>query len=579
MNLGTWLSGKVAQGVLLSLLVASVLLSVPATEAQASGIVTDAGVLLADFENVGDWTIGGVGASQEADTTYFKEGTQSLKLNSVNGAVAYTTRVISENLSSAANFVWWFYVSDLSKLNYVGIYISSSTTFAKFYYLNLYSSQFSPGWNHVVVSRSSLYNSGGESWDNTMVRLRVRNAAVAGQDVSVSWDDFRHSYTAGTRVILAFDDEYIGQYDKAYPIMAANNQKGTLFLSTSRVGLAGRMTLANIQTLHLAGWDVSNHTLNHIDLTTANATTLESEVSGGYDWLVANGFGGTAGMFAYPYGLYNDAVVAEVSEKHYMARATVLGSFQAHLIPDGASEYYLKTLVSGNITDTNTTKATIDAVILQNGLLILTFHDIVDSDADNLEEYLTAKFQIISDYLAAKQALGLLVVETLSQYYREVGTSPSVATLPFGNIILGGDGVSVLLSGSLSSLGSTPIGSCWVEYGATSALGSATSLQELSVPSVFSDTLTVGKSQPKAYYRAVASNAAGTTYGATLSINFPSTVGNFLLRSLLRVILAGVILVGVVRAGSEGGPVLLLAALVGIIAFVVVDGFITLLIS
>lgn len=64
-----------------------------------------------------------------------------------------------------------------------------------------------------------------------------------------------------------------------------------------------------------------------------------------------------------------------------------------------------------------TVLAKIDATISRNGFLTLFFHRIVDSDADEANDYLTADFQTISDYLKTKQDAGLLEVITYSDYY------------------------------------------------------------------------------------------------------------------------------------------------------------------
>ncbi len=55
----------------------------------------------------------------------------------------------------------------------------------------------------------------------------------------------------------------------------------------------------------------------------------------------------------------------------------------------------------------------------------------------------------------------------------------------------------------------------------------------------------------------------------------PSAAGGFILRSLLRVVLAGAILVGVIMIGRRGGSIaLLVSAVIGIIAFVIVNSII-----
>lgn len=381
--------------------------------------ISDPGTLLDGFENVADWSVSGTGATAENDATLYKQGTQSIKLNATNGNWAsLEKRGLSLDLSSGDGFPFWFYVHDATKLISFTLFITSENDYSK-YFSKVFGSFFT-GWNYLASVKSEFSNTGEESWNNTMVRMKFKTRPEAGQDASVSFDDLRFGVAGLPKVILTFDDNFAGQRDEAYPIMSANGQKGVAFICHDKISLGDRLSLADMQMLRDNGWDICNHTISHPYLTTISQEELETEINGMYDYLVTNGFKDTAKFFAYPMGQFNDAVIAKVKQRHVLARE-VSNEGQPHFRISNYDDlqfrltgYYVQ-----NTTSTETLQGIIDREIERCSVLILMFHNIVDADAGNLQ-YLTADFQTISDYLKTKQDAGDLEVITFSDYYNAI---------------------------------------------------------------------------------------------------------------------------------------------------------------
>ena len=379
--------------------------------------ISDPGTLLEGFENVADWTVTGAGATAQNDANLFTQGSQSIQVNAVNGNYAYVTKSdLTLDLSVEDIFSFWVYIPDKSKLSNIIFYVTSTTSFSK--YFSRTFSIYKNGWNNLVLPKSRFTNTGSESWNNVMVKLRFRLNLISGQDISINFDELRFGIEGKTKIIVTFDDGWNSQIDKGYPIMAANGQRGVAFITTNAVGTGSYMTLAELTTLRDAGWDISNHTAAHKHLATVSQEEMEADIDGGYDWLVANGFGNTAKFFAYPYGGYNDAVVTKVKERHILARKTSLSTYAHFKIVNYYDlQYTLDALSVANYISVASVETEISTVIEAGGLLILLFHKIVDSDAYEGTEYLTADFQAISDYLKTKQDAGLLEVITFCDYY------------------------------------------------------------------------------------------------------------------------------------------------------------------
>jgi hypothetical protein len=95
----------------------------------------------------------------------------------------------------------------------------------------------------------------------------------------------------------------------------------------------------------------------------------------------------------------------------------------------------MKTLLVDGLQDSNTPKTTvsyikseIDNTITHDGLLIISFHNIVDTTPSYNEEYLTSDFKQISDYLKSRS--DAVDVVSMSDYFFSVTPTPTPTETP-----------------------------------------------------------------------------------------------------------------------------------------------------
>jgi peptidoglycan/xylan/chitin deacetylase (PgdA/CDA1 family) len=221
------------------------------------------------------------------------------------------------------------------------------------------------------------------------------------------------------RIILTFDDGYDSVYEKAYPIMSANGQKGVAFVCNGWNDNPTYMTLAKQQALYNAGWDISNHTYEHNNLSTDNETDMQTHINQCTNYLKQY-FPRSWKFIAYPWGLYNQNVIAYCNSQGFIFGRTILVDTyenQLNLATDNLME--LKLQICRDTTTIEEMKGYVDDVIALKGLVILIFHTIVDADADNGNKVLTATFQELSNYIKTKTDAGLLKCVTMSEYYND----------------------------------------------------------------------------------------------------------------------------------------------------------------
>jgi hypothetical protein len=77
-----------------------------------------------------------------------------------------------------------------------------------------------------------------------------------------------------------------------------------------------------------------------------------------------------------------------------------------------------------NTTSVQAIKNRIDSTIIQNGLVILAFHQIVDEDGIYETQYLTSQFEEVSDYLKSREAdIDVITLSSLNELYKESRTA------------------------------------------------------------------------------------------------------------------------------------------------------------
>jgi peptidoglycan/xylan/chitin deacetylase (PgdA/CDA1 family) len=392
-------------------------------------VVLSEGTLFEDFENITDWRADGVGVLQEADTSHVMHGNQSLKLTGTDGNIAFTTKTTNLDLSDATNVIFWVYVHSKTTLNSISLYISPTADWSAYFVCGIPAYALVNEWNHIVIAKPQFTVVGEASWDSPMVLLRVRVQPNEGMNASASFDDCRHSYQARPKAIIAFDDGW-STILNAKPVMDKNEQTGTVFVNPGAgvgmtiagyEGAGNYLTLSELKMLYEAGWDISNHGYTHLDLSFLSTEALEYEVNTAYNWLVDNGFVKSEHLFAYPYGGYNNTVIDVVREHHSLGRTLVSGTYQPHISNfDAGIQYEVKTFLVVNTTSVQAIKDRIDSAILQKGLVILTFHQIVNEDAIYETQYLTSQFEQISDYLKSREAdIDVITLSKLYELYNE----------------------------------------------------------------------------------------------------------------------------------------------------------------
>jgi peptidoglycan/xylan/chitin deacetylase (PgdA/CDA1 family) len=134
-------------------------------------------------------------------------------------------------------------------------------------------------------------------------------------------------------IIISVDDGYVDDVTRILPALQRFHMVATFFVITGRTTEPGFLSAAQIRQLDAAGMDVGDHTAHHLDLRQLTPSELQSETAGSRQ-VLDRILGHPVYFFAYPFGAFNDAVVAAVKDAGFsMAYTTAGGDAESTTAP------------------------------------------------------------------------------------------------------------------------------------------------------------------------------------------------------------------------------------------------------
>jgi glycosyltransferase involved in cell wall biosynthesis/peptidoglycan/xylan/chitin deacetylase (PgdA/CDA1 family) len=145
-------------------------------------------------------------------------------------------------------------------------------------------------------------------------------------------------------VIITFDDGYLDNFTRAYPILHRHNIAATIFLVSDYVGhtnkwdnagqLAGRplMGWSQIKELATQGIKFGAHTCTHPLLPAISPTQAFAEIINSREHLERE-LGKPVNVFAYPYGEHDQSIQAMVEQAGFTAGCTINAGLNSLITP------------------------------------------------------------------------------------------------------------------------------------------------------------------------------------------------------------------------------------------------------
>lgn len=280
------------------------------------------------------------------------------------------------------------------------------------------TTQFCHGWNHVMLGRGDFVAGAGSAvWATTnFTVLRFKITAAAGVTHSFYLCDFAYAGYSRPQLAVMFDDAYESVIDTAYPVMAARGIVGTVAVIASKIGTSGYMTLAELQTLHEAGWALVNHSVTHGPnfpwLASATQAECLVEIEGGRDYLKNNGFTRDSEHLHYcsPGGEWSANYLAAAAQAGCLMFRGLFGDQAASTgTPTSIGDSGVRESMIAGVVPTNAWSAANltgrTAQLISSGRsAVYVFHDIV-TPANTTIKFLPTDFTTVMNDIYRKKAM------------------------------------------------------------------------------------------------------------------------------------------------------------------------------
>lgn len=117
-------------------------------------------------------------------------------------------------------------------------------------------------------------------------------------------------------IVITFDDGYEDNQRIAVPILRKYGFKAIIFVITDNIGKPGFVTWAQMKAVQERAISIGSHTLSHENLTNLSPEEVNTQLIGSKVSL-QQGLGTSADYIAYPYGEYNQQVIAALQAAGY----------------------------------------------------------------------------------------------------------------------------------------------------------------------------------------------------------------------------------------------------------------------
>ena len=125
-------------------------------------------------------------------------------------------------------------------------------------------------------------------------------------------------------VLITVDDGYVDDVKTILPVLLRHHMVATFYIITGRFHEQGFLNETEVRRLDAAGMDIGAHTRTHVPLNAIPAAEMRAQVLGSKRDL-QRVLGHFVYFFAYPFGAYDAAVVAELRKVGFVLAVTTTG--------------------------------------------------------------------------------------------------------------------------------------------------------------------------------------------------------------------------------------------------------------
>ena len=218
-------------------------------------------------------------------------------------------------------------------------------------------------------------------------------------------------------IVFVMDDGWETQYTAGYALLQNYGYKGCVAVIPAAVGMEGYMTYHQLADMYLDGWDLLNHTYNHISLPELPEIEQAEQMKRARKWLHARGFKRGADVLVFPGGSF-DETTTQVMKKEGFTAGRSLKSLWDVRQDCSVEDVELCNLISGMPIE-HAIKAADKA--MNNGSAVIFMLHKIEPVTDGTYMQIDEPFlKQLLDYISANadRLSVVTITQLLSSYYR-----------------------------------------------------------------------------------------------------------------------------------------------------------------
>lgn len=228
------------------------------------------GVLISDFNDFDAWKYDASHALEDGGgITQDDYSFEGLALNLTtprvpNSSAWMTLTGLNLDITDAGIFSFWVNIPDVHRVESIAIYAATDETFTKYLASSIdVRGYIARGPQMMAISIKDLQAYGGMTVQDDVTTVQLRITSKMG-DGSASFDHLYYDRRATPKIIITFDDNWLTQFTEAFPYMMRKGVPGTVYAIQETIGFDRYMSLSQLKEVYAAGWDVGNHTTDHM---------------------------------------------------------------------------------------------------------------------------------------------------------------------------------------------------------------------------------------------------------------------------------------------------------------------------
>lgn len=129
-------------------------------------------------------------------------------------------------------------------------------------------------------------------------------------------------------LVVSFDDGHVGNYEIAFPLLAAKDMTGVFFCATSLIGKEKMLSWRQIREMSDSGMSIQSHSVSHLPLASLNKEEITYELQASKE-ILEDKTGKPVSFLSLPHGSYNTFTLTAAKKSGYKSICTSIFGYNS----------------------------------------------------------------------------------------------------------------------------------------------------------------------------------------------------------------------------------------------------------